>query len=398
MKKLLTLSAFIFLSVMLSMAQTPTPLVSADFPQPGDSSDVKEYTISPTETFSDTISADDSLSIDECIEKALTTINDIYMDDISIGGHQTDTIPILIYSAYPGTNAFHRVYGAINLFLPGVSSFPAANVYTYLETVDGESYVYYENVAGGFYELGMYILPAGGGAAVTLVNNPKKPMVTFPVDYNTPNNVVNFASSASGGGISTESFLNTTVDAYGKLVLITGTPSSPIVTEYNDFLRVVQYSLDTMDIGSGFLFYIESKFFNYYIPGYFDPIVVYSVAQIRNNVDPTYWSLDPAFKWHDEIEVQYNKEFIIAGVSENDGWQLNLFPNPTSGNVSLDMPAFSGENVQMDVFNVAGQLVASQSFTDGLIQMNLSGQPEGIYTVRINANGHLFNSKLVIAQ
>ncbi|PKP04420.1 MAG: hypothetical protein CVU11_05180 [Bacteroidetes bacterium HGW-Bacteroidetes-6] len=395
MKKLLTLSAFIFLSVMLSKAQTPTPMVSADFPSPGDSSDVKEYTISPTQTYADSTSANDSLTIDRTLEKALQAINDTYMDDISIGGNQTDTVPIVIYSQFPGANAFHRVYGTVNGFLPGATSFPTATTYTYVESADGPAYVYYQNDATGFYELGSYLMPTGN-PAITMVNTPKKPVVTFPVDYNTPANVTGFSSSTSGGGIATTTNLEVTVDAYGTLVIVSGSVSTPVFTTYTDYLRVVQYSLDTMDLGSGMLFFIESKYYNYYIPGRFDPIIAYSVAKIRSNIDPMYWSM--AGQWEDEIEVQWNKEFMPVGVSESDGWQLNLFPNPTSGNVTLDMPAFSGENVQMDVYSVAGQLIASQSFSDGLIQMDLSGQPEGIYTVRINANGHVFTSKLVIAQ
>lgn len=394
MKKLLTLSAFVFLCVTLSRAQTPTPLGTADFPHPGDSSDVKEYTVPQTQSYPDATPSNDSLTLDRTLEKALQTINDTYMDDIANGGNQTDTVPVVIYSQLPGANAFHRVYGTVNSFIPGATSFPAATTFTYMETTDGPAYVFYENASGGFYELGSYLMPSGQ-PAVTMVNSPKKPVANFPVDYNTPANVPLMTITSNMSTISVVTHYEAEVDAYGTLVVVSGSISSPVFTTYNNYLRVVQHSVDTMDLGSGMHFFIESKFYNYYVPGQFDPIIVYSVAKLRSDIDPMMWSM--AGQWEDEIEVQYNKEFIPTGITEA-AWELNLFPNPSDGMFSLNMPAFASDEVKAEVYDISGKMVRSEVYSNGMIQLDLTDQAEGMYTLRLSANGSVMTSKLVITR
>ena len=381
-----------FLSIMLANAQIPTPLATGDFPQPNDSSAVIEYTIPPTQSFPDSTSANDSLSIDRTLEKSLQAITDFFMDDVATGGNQNDTVPLVIYSQLPGTNSFHRLYLAPNAFSPGQSSFPTATVFNYLETPDGPAYVYYINEASGFYELGSYLIPTGQ-PAMTMINTPRKPIATFPLDYNTPANVSGFTCTSAAGGISTVSHLNVTVDAYGDLVVVSGSGASPIYTTYSDYLRTVMSSLDTMDLGSGMFYYIESKFYNYYIPGQFDPIIVYSVAKIRTNIDPAYWSM--AGQWEDEIEVQYNKKIIVSGLEEQEA-NFNIFPNPSNGQVSLNMTAFADENVLVEVFDIAGNMVHSGQYMNGLVNFDMSDQAAGMYIVKISAGDYSFNSKLIL--
>ncbi len=391
MKKSLILIAVFFLSIMLGKGQTT--LGTADFPSPGDSSDVIEYTIPATESFSDSTSANDSLTIDRTLEKCLQAVNDFFMDDIATGGNQTDTVPLIIYAHLPGANTFHRVWSAPSAFTPGSSTFPTATVYTYLETPDGPAYIYYLNDATGFYELGSYVLPTSQ-PAMTLVNSPAKPVATFPVDYSTPNNVSGFQTTSAGGGITTATTLDVTVDAYGTLIVVTGSVSSPQYVVYNNYLRTMQYSLDTIDITGGMFIYVESKFYNYYVPGYVDPVIVYSVAKIRNNIDPMFWSM--GVPWENETEVQYNKDFATVDVQDNEEAMFNLFPNPTNGAVKLDMPAFDGQNVIVNVYDIAGNVVHTSQYTNGLINFDLSDQPAGMYVVNITAGDFSFNSKLIV--
>ena len=391
MKKSLTILAVFFLSIMLGNAQTT--LTTSDFPQPGDSSNVIEYSIPQPQTSADSTSANDSLTIDRTLQKALQAINDYYMDDIATGGNQTDTIPLVIYSQLPGTNTFHRVYNQPNGFTPGGSSFPTATVYTFLESPDGPAYTYYKNNATGFYELGSYVLPTGQ-PAVTMINSPEKPIYLFPVEYSSPNNVSGFSCTSNMGSISIVTHYDATVDAYGNLVVVTGSLSSPVFTTYNNYLRVVQTSKDTMDLGSGMHFFIESKYYNYFIPGSFDPIIVYSVAKIRSDLDPTFWSIGG--QWEDEIEVQYNKKILPTGVQNNEEAMFNLFPNPTNGQVSLDMQPFNGQNVVVNVYDIAGNMVYTSQYTNGLVSFDLSDQPAGMYVVNITAGDFSFNSKLIV--
>lgn len=394
MKTLVTILVSVFFLTMLCKAQTPTPLTSSDFPHPGDSSDVKEYTIPPTQSYPDDSSVNDSLSIDRTLQKALQAINDIYMEDIQYGGNQTDTIPLIIYQQIPGVKSYHRVYEMPNSFVPGAASFPNATTYTFMNTADGPAYIYYENETNGFYELGSYLMPSGN-PAITMVNNPKKPICAFPLDYNVPANVVGYNGTASGGGITNTTGMNITVDAYGTLVLVSGSVSNPTFTTYNNFLRTVQSSNDVMDLGYGMAYSIESKFYNYYVPGQFDPIIVYSVAKIRSNIDPTLWSL--AGQWEDEIAVQWNTPFINTDIAENK-WEINLFPNPSDGMFTLNLPAFHNNNIIAEVYDYNGKLILNETYSGGLIQLDLTDQQNGIYLLKLNSNGYIITSKIVISK
>lgn len=330
------------------------------------------------------------------MEKALAALNDNFMKNISEGGYQKDTIPVVIYSQLPGSKSYRRVYQAPNAFTPGGTNFPTANLYYFSETSNGPAYTYLEKNDDGFYELGSYLMPNGQPSA-PMANNPKKPIVNFPVDYNNPNNVPKMKVTSSFSGVTVNTTYEASVDAYGSFILVHGAVSNPQIIPYTDFLRVVQYSKDTMDLGSGFLYYIESKYYSYYVPEYFDPIVVYSVAKIRSNIDPTMWSMFG--KWEDAVEVQWNKKFDGSGVNDlNKEFALNLFPNPSTGLFKLDMAAFNNTDVNVSVYDISGKLVFENVYNNGLIQIDLNNQPIGMYSVRVVANGVVMNSKLVISR
>ena len=396
MKKNFLFVSLAFLCVTLGYSQSTITLNSSNFPKPGDSSDVKNYVIPATQSFTDSTSANDSLTIDRTLEKALETLNDNYMKNISEGGYQKDTIPVIIYSQLPGSKSYRRVYQAPNAFTPGGTNFPTTNIYYFSETSNGPAYTYLENNDDGFYELGAYLMP-NGQPPTSMVNNPKKPVVTFPVDYNNPDNVPTMKITSSFSGISINTTYEASVDAYGTLYLVHGNLSNPDVTPY-DFLRLVQYSKDTLDLGSDFFYYIESKYYSYYVPECFDPIIVYSVAKIRSNVDPMFWSQGFG-KWEDEIEVQWNKKIMGSGVNNlNKELSLNLFPNPSTGLFKLDMPAFNNTDINVSVYDISGKLVFENVYNNGLIQIDLSNQPIGMYSVRVVANDVVMNSKMVISR
>ena len=305
------------------------------------------------------------------------------MKNISDGGYQKDTIPVLVYSQLPGSKSKKIVYQAPNAFTPGGTSFPTANLYYFSETDDGPAYVFIENKDEGFYELGSYIMPNNQPAAA-VVNSPAKPLVTFPVDFNNPNNVPSMKVSSVFSGLTTNTTYEANVDAYGTFYLVHGSLSNPQTEEHLNFLRVVQHSKDTVDIGAGMHFFIESKFYSYYVPNYFDPVIVYSVAKIRNDVDPSMWNIHPMLKWADYIEVQWNKRFPDDPDAVNDlnkEFSLNLFPNPSTGLFKIDMPLFNNTDVNVSVYDISGKLVFENVYNNGLIQIDLNNQPVGMYSV-----------------
>jgi hypothetical protein len=61
---------------------------------------------------------------------------------------------------------------------------------------------------------------------------------------------------------------------------------------------------------------------------------------------------------------------------------LNVFPNPTSGQINFELPYGKLEDFEVSVFNSLGQMVMNQALNENGIQ--LSAQEEGMYILQIN--------------
>ncbi|MCS7074181.1 MAG: T9SS type A sorting domain-containing protein, partial [Bacteroidia bacterium] len=66
---------------------------------------------------------------------------------------------------------------------------------------------------------------------------------------------------------------------------------------------------------------------------------------------------------------------------------VTTYPNPTTGNVFLDLTTEVEENVTISVTNLLGQVVKTQELTTEIginqISLDLSSVPAGIYTVTV---------------
>ncbi|OJV24262.1 MAG: hypothetical protein BGO32_04440 [Bacteroidetes bacterium 37-13] len=78
-----------------------------------------------------------------------------------------------------------------------------------------------------------------------------------------------------------------------------------------------------------------------------------------------------------------------------------VYPNPTTGNVNIQ---FSKEqkNVAVELFDVAGKLVMNQALNNvspnEVHSFSISALPNGIYQLRLNANGGFSHHRLVLAK
>ncbi|MCH7534376.1 MAG: T9SS type A sorting domain-containing protein [Bacteroidetes bacterium] len=81
---------------------------------------------------------------------------------------------------------------------------------------------------------------------------------------------------------------------------------------------------------------------------------------------------------------------IITSTKEiiKSDFQIRLFPNPTSGKVSVQ-----GFNItEIKVWSVTGKLIHASSNNE----IDLSGNPPGIYLVRINSGGRKITRKVIL--
>jgi len=90
------------------------------------------------------------------------------------------------------------------------------------------------------------------------------------------------------------------------------------------------------------------------------------------------------------------------GIREADpnAFSAGLFPNPTTGNVSVKVNTPVSGDAVITVVNTLGQLVASKntklSGGDNVIEMDLSSLPSGIYSVNIDSKNGAISKKLTV--
>ncbi|MEE4256564.1 MAG: PKD domain-containing protein [Bacteroidales bacterium] len=79
---------------------------------------------------------------------------------------------------------------------------------------------------------------------------------------------------------------------------------------------------------------------------------------------------------------------------------IKIYPNPSGGNVTLELGREDIENVQLQVLDSRGNLVHQQQVPDGQqkVSIDLAGQPAGIYMLRLSAGELKIDRKITIVK
>lgn len=108
--------------------------------------------------------------------------------------------------------------------------------------------------------------------------------------------------------------------------------------------------------------------------------------------------------WDEDLEqwvnyyknVNYWSEFIPNRIEELSLSQMNIFPNPTTGLVTLTVD----EDVKygnLSLYSMEGQLAFRKAFSGNTTQFDLTGLPKGVYDLTVVTNSG-YNSQLLIIQ
>lgn len=92
-----------------------------------------------------------------------------------------------------------------------------------------------------------------------------------------------------------------------------------------------------------------------------------------------------------------DRNCVGIGIEEAAMRTLALFPNPNDGRFTLELPEEMNGTSELQVLDLAGRAVAQQQFTGTSIhQVDLTNLPNGLYTLVLHNNGHLFSGKVSI--
>lgn len=73
-----------------------------------------------------------------------------------------------------------------------------------------------------------------------------------------------------------------------------------------------------------------------------------------------------------------------TGLTEQMIMNANLYPNPSTGIINLDVPSLDGKNYEVAVYDLLGKLIFS---AQNAAQIDLSGKMNGSYVVTVSAEG-----------
>ena len=77
------------------------------------------------------------------------------------------------------------------------------------------------------------------------------------------------------------------------------------------------------------------------------------------------------------------------------GKQLIIYPNPTKGRITVEMPLSEGDVARITLFDVQGKTLTDLKNIGPTTELDLSGQPAGVYLMRIIINSKATTWKII---
>ncbi|MEI6409729.1 MAG: choice-of-anchor L domain-containing protein [Bacteroidota bacterium] len=155
----------------------------------------------------------------------------------------------------------------------------------------------------------------------------------------------------------------------------------------------VRYSSITDSINNG-----ESDIFKYTLPAQADPTFIHVLVKLATQVyyeahlNTFYCEVTP-----DNTSNKDAEDRDVQHALEANG--LNLFPNPTDGELYADFSAWTGKQVQLRVIDAQGRVVKTQQLTaaDGAQLIDLPTLPGGVYWLQAqNDQGERVTQRFVV--
>lgn len=104
------------------------------------------------------------------------------------------------------------------------------------------------------------------------------------------------------------------------------------------------------------------------------------------------------FVWVDDVtgNVMYKYGTLNPiGISENTISPLKVYPNPSNGNISIDLSSIADKDASLNMIDIAGRIVETKNVS-GMKNIILEKQIPGIYFIQVSEKGgKLFTTKVV---
>ncbi|MFM9950740.1 MAG: T9SS type A sorting domain-containing protein [Saprospiraceae bacterium] len=92
----------------------------------------------------------------------------------------------------------------------------------------------------------------------------------------------------------------------------------------------------------------------------------------------------------DNVSVTGGSSSLVGAINELPLQDFSVFPNPTTGEINLGLSSYIGQAVQLEVYNLQGQLLQLKELDEveaTTERLELSGYQNGMYLIRVKTEG-----------
>ncbi len=89
---------------------------------------------------------------------------------------------------------------------------------------------------------------------------------------------------------------------------------------------------------------------------------------------------------------------VYSGVDDIRVIDFSVYPNPTTGLVTIDLNGATTQKAVVEVYNALGQNILTTNYTESTdkFELNLTGNASGVYTIKIIAGGQIVVKRVVV--
>lgn len=105
--------------------------------------------------------------------------------------------------------------------------------------------------------------------------------------------------------------------------------------------------------------------------------VAYSIGQV-------FYTSETGSNGNVNQGVQHTYAIYAVGIDdESTNISLNIFPNPTSGYLTLQLDEYANEKMDYQLINIQGKLLQSEIITNAQTKIDLSTYVKGTYFIQV---------------
>jgi len=93
--------------------------------------------------------------------------------------------------------------------------------------------------------------------------------------------------------------------------------------------------------------------------------------------------------------VVFTGQAGTTGLKKANQIEISTYPNPVSGSMKITLNQQT--TVKLEIYNMVGKKV-NETMCNGEATLDMSNQPEGIYFVRFEMNGTIYNQRFVVSR